>query len=66
MHIIRQRPKAHTVLRRREAVRTGEQPPVLIHRDLPKRNILVLLPLTSGVLCIPLDVHHNIFPAVRF
>ena len=65
MHIICQRPESCTICGGRKFLRTRKQPSVVIHLDLSKGNVLVLIPLASGMPGIPLDVHHNVFPSIR-
>ena len=52
--------------RGREPDRVRKQARILVHHKFPKRNVLVLVTLRTGVNSVPLNVDHHIFPSEFF
>ena len=49
-----------------EALRVRQKAGIFIHFQSGKGNVLELVSLRTCFMCIPLDIHHNIFPSVFF
>ena len=62
VHILRQGPEARAVRRAGEAVYRRQQPAIIVHGQF--REGLIFVGIRRGL--IPLNVHHNIFPAEFF
>ena len=58
--------KALTACAGGEFVGAGQKPTVFVHFHLTKGNVLKFIPHGGGVVGVPLNIHHHIFPAVGF
>ena len=63
VYVLRQRRKAFSACRGWKPVQCRKQPAVLVDLLVAERDILISVPHRAGVLCIPLDIHHDVLPA---
>ena len=61
--VVRQRLEPRAARAAGEPLRVRQQPGVPVHLHLAEGNILVRLPHGPGLMGVPLDIHHHVFPA---